>query len=257
MRISENIIEKFGNSVEKALADYAKVSEEAAADLLKKMSLNDYAALVAAIDAQNENEITKLVDKYNNTEPMVSESHYFENDINSIFEEVWNFDFTDKKLKSILECGINACICTKVVSSQPKYKHLALSLLPETFVDVYEEMSNLPENNIRNYLGSWLTENMTVDHMYDVATMKYIFEDQVQQMKQNLATMVGKSASMVKNPKITDPKTNQSKTIVQADRVSNTIATADDKGNVEIAKVDPMTKKQISLEGLKTLAGIK
>lgn len=257
MQISENIIEKFGNKVEKALASYAKISEEEASNFLKKMSLNDYAALVAALDAQNENEITKIVYKYTETEPFIQESHYFDQDLNMIFEEVWNFDFTGKKLYSILEGSINDIVNTKIVSSQPDNKYLALSILPEEFVMVYEHVSKLSEQKVKEYLGSWLNENMTLDHMYDVATMKVMFENQIQQMKNDLGSMVGKPSSMVKNPKVTDPKTNQAKTIVSADRTTNTIATADEKGNVEIQKIDPNTKKQISLEGLKSLAGIK
>jgi hypothetical protein len=57
-------LEDHDYSIEKTLAVYIGMDEDLVRDFTKDMSLSDYTALVNALDTENENDLTKIVDKY-------------------------------------------------------------------------------------------------------------------------------------------------------------------------------------------------
>ena len=227
----EGKIEEFDFSVTKAFAEYAAVPEEIALQTLQKMALSDYAAFVSALDTEDEEIINKMVDKYIETdeEVVLGESIAYYNKL-------------------------------PIISKFPVMEERSRSLsLPFMYSNAYKNVINLSENELNEYLGVWLVnENSDFRMKRDIAVHKYIYETNINpQLKQNVARIANKSASHVKSPSFTDDKDNTKKEIVSADPQKNIIATQDEKGNVDVVQLDQQKKKQIALEHLQRLAGLK
>jgi len=227
----EGTLEEFKFSVVKAFADYAQVPDAIAEKTLQKMTLTDYAAFVSALDSENDKVITQIVDKYN------------ESDDEAVLGETIK-SLNEKKILSKFS----------VMEEQSK-----LHSLPRVYYNAYKQISQLSEQQVKNYLGVWLiNEDMDHREIRDVAVHKFVYENVVNpQLKNNVARLANKSSAQVKNPSFTDDKDQTKKEIVSADPQKNIIATKDDKGEIEVVQLDPQKKKQIALEDMKRLAGIK
>lgn len=238
--INEGQLEKFDFSPVKVFADYAKIPESIAEQHVKKMQLNDYSAFITALDVEDESTISKIVDKYISNQ--LSESTTFPNI--SISEA----------------CDIHLLREYEIIDhSIEKYN------LSEDYRKAYDVVQKLQESELTDYLSFW-TMNETVEYksLLDSAMVKHVYENVINpQLKNNIARLANKPANQVKTPTYDTQKPNlpnqpdAQKNIVQADPVNKTIATQDDKGNVEIHKVDGMNKDKIKLEDLQVLAGIK
>ena len=227
----EGRIEEFDFSVTKAFAEYAAIPEEIAQQTLQKMALSDYAAFVSALDSEDEETINKMVDKYVETD-----------------EEV------------VLGESISYYSKLPIISKFPIMEERSRSLsLPFMYSNAYKNVTRLSESELNDYLGIWLVnENTDFRMKRDIAVHKYIYETNVNpQLKQNIARIASKSSSQVKSPSFTDDKDNTKKEIVSADPQKNIIATQDEKGNIDVVQLDQQKKKQIALEDLKRLAGLK
>jgi hypothetical protein len=227
----EGRIEEFDFSVTKAFAEYAGVPEEIAQKTLQRMTLSDYAAFVSALDSEDENTINKMVDKY------------IENEEEVVLGE--NIEFYNTKP-----------IISRFSVMEERSRALGL---PFMYANAFKSVITLSESELNDYLGVWLVNEDTDFRMKrDIAVHKYIYENTVNpQLKQNVARLANKSASQVTSPTYTDDKDSTKKDIVSADPQKNIIATQDEKGNVEVVQLDQQKKKQIALESLKRLAGIK
>lgn len=227
----EGTLEEFKFSVTKAFADYASVPEAIAEKTLQKMSLTDYAAFVSALDSENDKVITQIVDKYitNDDEEILGET------IKSLNEKkiLSRFDVMEEKSK--------------------------MAGLPRIYHNAYTQLSRLTEQQVKNYLGLWLiNEDISSREIMDIAVHKFVYENVINpQLKNNVARLANKSSAQVKNPSYTDDKDNTKKEIVSADPQKNVIATKDEKGEIDVVQLDPQKKKQIALEDMKRLAGIK
>lgn len=227
----EGTLEEFKFSVVKAFADYAQVPEAIAEKTLQKMSLTDYAGFVSALDSGNDKIITQIVDKY------------IENDDEEILGETIT-SLNEKKILSRFS----------IMEENSK-----MAGLPRIYSNAYNQISRLTEQQVKDYLGVWLiNEDKEFRQIRDIAVHKFIYENTINpQLKNNVARLANKSSAQVKAPSFTDDKDQTKKEIVSADPQKNIIATKDEKGEIEVVQLDPQKKKQIALEDMKRLAGIK
>lgn len=260
IQLSENL-QKYGMSVEKAFAKYANVSEQEAKDIIKNMPLSEYALFVTALDSNNDNEITKLVMKYIEEMPVKSEtteSFFNTNDFEIILE---NMNFSTQSVmefingKSIKEINETKIFQDFKIQDMAVIKEIA----PFEITEAYDIISEVSESILNEFLDTWLlNEDADYRSKVDIGIAKYIFENTINpQLKTQVARITNASSSNVKAPSFIDPKTKAKSSIVSADAQNKTIATQDDKGNVQVHKIDPRNKDQISLESLQRLAGIK
>jgi hypothetical protein len=260
IQLSENL-EKYGMSVEKAFAQYASISEKEASNIIKNMPLSEYALFVSALDTNNEDDITEIVMKYLEKIPsneIKSESFFQSTDIDIILEQTQmvNETFVDFiNSKSISE--LNETKIFQDFKIQDMY--IAKELAPHEITEAYNIISETSEAILTEYLDTWLlNENCSYRKKVDIGIMKFVFENTINpQLKQQVARLTNTSTTKVANPAFTDPKTKAKSSIVSADAQNKTIATQDEKGNVQVHKIDPRNKDQISLESLQKLAGIK
>lgn len=256
-QLSENL-QKYGMSVEKAFANYADISEKEAKEIIKNMPLSEYALFITLLDSENDKEITKLVMKYIQEEPVnkTNESFFKTTDFETILE---NMEYS----------SINEFINNKSISQVNETKIFqdfkmedmvfVKEMAPYQITEAYNIVTEVSEDILTEYLDTWLlNENASYRQKVDMGIVKFVYENTINpQLKNQVARIANTSSAKVSNPSFTDPKTKQKSSIVSADAQNKTIATQDDKGNVQVHKIDPRNKGQISLESLQRLAGIK
>lgn len=238
--INEGKLEKFDFNPVKVFANYAKIPEAIAEKHVKKMQLNDYSAFITALDVEDEPTILEIVDKY----------------LSDKLEE--NSSFPDISIREA--CNLSLLREFDIIDHQVEKYNLS-----EDYHKAYDMVQKLQESQLNEYLQFWIiNESFDYKSLLDSAMVKYVYENTINpQLKNNIARLANKPSNQVKTPTYDTSKPNlpnqkdTQKNIVQADPVNKTIATQDDKGNVEIHKVDGMNKDKIKLEDLQVLAGIK
>lgn len=260
IQLSENL-EKYGMSVEQAFAKYADITDKEAKEIIQNMPLSEYAIFVSALDTNNDDEITKVVMKYIENMPVkneTNESFFQSTDFDYLLENL-NFDtksvyefINGKSIKEINEAKI-------FQDFNIHHMNTIKQIAPSVISEAYEIVTEVSESLLNEFLDTWLIdENADYKAKVDMATMKYIFENNINpQLKQQLSRIAKVSPTKIKSPSFSDPKTKTTSTVVSADSQSNTIATQDEKGNVQVHKIDPRNKDQLALESLQKLAGIK
>ena len=243
-------------SVVKLFSKYSKVPETIAKDTLQKMPLNTYAAFVAALDANNEDEIMRIIQDEKET---VAESFvYFQLD-----ESLSDPDFSTKTINTFLEKASIKSISESTILSH--YSILEqfdfVSMLPSKLKESFDYVTGLLESDLDSYLGMWISEDATYSQKKDIAAIRHFYENTINpQLKTNIARIAQKPNGNTKSATFTDPKTNTTGNIVSADPIKKVIATQDDKGDISIHQIDPRNKDNIVMEDvsvLKLLAGIK
>lgn len=250
MSIKENL-EDHGYSIEKALSEYADISEDEAKNMTSKMSLEDYSALTNALDSESDQQITDIVDRYTNNieleESFSAKDYILNSDIDTLnenFNEFIQYADVDNFVKSDLMSKFS-------LYEQFVYKNY----LPENIKYFYDLTENMGIIEMGDYLSDWdiNVNELSLNELRDLTTFKMIREenDLSPEDKTNLSRLVGKSTAAVNKATYNDPQSHDSKTIVAADPTSRTVATMDDDtGDVHVKKVtDP--KSEITLEARK------
>ena len=243
-------------SVVKLFSKYARVPETIAKDTLQKMPLNTYAAFVAALDANNEEEIMRIIKDDKET---VAESFiYFQLD-----ESLSDPDFSTETINKFLEkASIKSIMESTILSNYSILEQYDfVSMLPTKLKESFDHVTTMLESELDSYLGMWIYEDATYSQKKDIAAIRHFYENVMNpQLKSNIARIAQKPNNNSKSATFTDPKTNTSGNIVSADPIKKVIATQDDKGEVSIHQIDPRNKDNIVMEDvsiLKHLAGIK
>jgi hypothetical protein len=259
MQLSENL-QKYGMSVEKAFANYANISDNEASDIIKNMPLSEYALFVTALDKNDDNELTQIVMKYVDEMPVEkqTESFFHSDDFNVILE---NMDFSTQSVVDFINGRSIKQINETKIFQNFKMQDMSVikEIAPHEITEAYDIITEVSESVLNEFLDTWLlNEDADYRKKVDIGITKYVFENTINpQLKTQVARIANSSTSNVKAPAFTDPKTKAKTSIVSADAQSKTIATQDEKGNVQVHKIDPRNKSQISLESLQRLAGIK
>jgi hypothetical protein len=254
-------LEDHDYSIEKTLAAYIGMDEDLVRDFTKDMSLSDYTALVNALDTENENDLTKIVDKYlsNSDEDATPFSFYdkmkenediFEINTKKLEEEFYNF-LREARPSTIIESDIYSKFD---LNEQQLYR----SFIPESINQAFSVIDRMTYESVCKYIGK-IHEGLDQHKARDMAIIRHVMENALNpQLKANIAKVAKTSPNAVKAPSFTDEKTKKTAAIVSADPKSNTIATQDEKGEVKLHDVkNPNVAKQIALEAMKKLAGIK
>lgn len=248
-KLYENL-EKFGFSIEKALADYANIELKDAQELTSSMSIGDYVSLANALDQDNDEEITDIVDKYiNNQEEEFEESfsgkeYILENKIDKLSENINKF---------VQRANYDNFMKSDILSSFSLMERFVYkNYLPDNIRNIYEEANNLGIIQLRDSLYNWqLDENLSHSKLVDLYTFNRLYEDEMSpEQKRKLAQLTGSNTSQVTTATYNDPQTHKDKRVVSADPTSRTVATVDDDGEIDVEKVNN-PKQQITFEDRK------
>lgn len=247
------LIEKladFGYSISKTLSEYTLMSEQEAEEFTKNMTLSDYLSLTNALDSEDEEEVSNIVNKYLENENVAESFDYFSIEkSDSILESSFMNFIENASIKQIAEAKIFSNIDIQEIGT---YKHFTPRLVHEA-LDLLEGMGF--QETIESV--KFFKEAAPYKVARDIFITTYVIENINNDLKQSLSKLTKKPPNTITNPSYTDPVTKKKENIVSANTQNNTIAVQDDKGEVEIIDVRDQNKmKQIATESLKRLAGI-
>lgn len=287
MKINE-ALKDYNYSIEKAIQAFTKLSEDEVKTLVKRMSLGDYAAISTAIgfgdQETNEGEMRRILNDYlykdeENEQPAKPNSFSFKKEFeeSDSFNEVEELEeaFLDFMRKANYQSLYKSDILSKVpLAEQTMHK----MFLPKIVREAYDAVDFLRMSDMKRYIKEntniEISEDLTFSQIKDLAVMKYVFENNIlpnnvsnkpmnPKLKSDLARVVRKPVGNIKAPAMTDTKTNTNAPIVSVDAKNQTVATQNDKGEVNIHDLkDQKNKDLVTFESqfkgrLQRLAGIK